>query len=141
MAKQRTDAERRARQCERLSRVLRVLKLISGPVRWDAEALAKELECSTRTIHRLLQTLSMAEVPWYFDEKLKCYRVRKGFRFPGAGVDPNGKSSLSPADLVATQRMATRLRDDLQRAADTAGEFCDTIAAMLKAATAAKKQP
>ena len=133
MAKQRTDAERRARQCERLSRVLRVLRLISGPGRWDAEALAKELECSTRTIHRLLQTLSMAGVPWHFDEQLKCYRVRKGFRFPGAVLEANDKPTLTPADLVAAQRMAGRLRDDLRRAADTVAEFDDTITALLKA--------
>ena len=80
--KQRTDAERRLRQCERLSRLLRVLHLISGKGRWDADGLAQELECSRRTIHRLLQTLSMAGVPWYFDESARAYRVRQGFRFP-----------------------------------------------------------
>ena len=62
MAKQRTDSERRARQCERLARLLRVLHCILGPGRWDAESLANELECSTRTIHRLLQTLTVANV-------------------------------------------------------------------------------
>jgi predicted DNA-binding transcriptional regulator YafY len=80
MAMERTDAERRLRQCERLSRLLRVLHYISGPGRWDADALAKELECSRRTIHRLLQTLSLAGVPWYFDESAKAYRIRAGFR-------------------------------------------------------------
>ena len=141
MAKKRTDAERRARQCERLSRVLRVLRLIGGAGRWDASSLAAELECSERTIHRLLQTLSMAGVPWHFDEKLRCYRVRKGFRMPGEEADIGSKSNLTPADLVAAQRMAGRLRDDLQRAADTAGEFCTTITAMLTVVTAIKKQP
>ena len=80
MAKERTDAERRLRQCERLSRLLRVLHFISGPGRWDADALAKELECSRRTIHRCLQTLSLAGVPWYFDDNAKAYRIRPGFR-------------------------------------------------------------
>lgn len=135
MAKKRTDAERRARQCERLSRVLRVMRLIAGPGRWDASSLAAELECSERTIHRLLQTLSMAGVPWYFDEKLKCYRVRKGFKMPGDSTITGEKSGLTPADLVATQRMAARLREDLQRAADTASEFYDAITTMLKLVT------
>ena len=56
----RTDAERRSRQCERMARMLRTLKCIMGPGRWDAQALAQELECSTRTVQRILQTLSMA---------------------------------------------------------------------------------
>lgn len=29
-----------------------------------------------------MQTLSMAGVPWYFDETTKAYEVRPGFRFP-----------------------------------------------------------
>ena len=61
---------------------MQVLHLISGRGRWDAAALAEELECSTRTIHRLLQTLSMAGVPWFFDEKTRAYRIRPGYKFP-----------------------------------------------------------
>jgi predicted DNA-binding transcriptional regulator YafY len=82
MAEKRSESERRLRQSERLSRLLRVLMCISGSGHWDADALAKELECSRRTIHRLLQTLSLAGVPWYFDEGSKAYKVRPGFRFP-----------------------------------------------------------
>jgi predicted DNA-binding transcriptional regulator YafY len=74
----RTDAERRVRQCERLGRLLRTLQLIMGKGRWDAIGLAEELECSRRTVYRLLQTLSMAGVPWYFDESCRAYRVRPG---------------------------------------------------------------
>ncbi len=80
--KQRSDADRRVRQCERLGRLLRLLHLIMGKGRWDAGTLAEELECSRRTVYRLLQTLSMAGVPWHFDESVKAYRVRPGFRFP-----------------------------------------------------------
>lgn len=80
--KQRSDADRRVRQCERLGRLLRLLHLIMGKGRWDAGTLAEELECSRRTVYRLLQTLSMAGVPWYFEENLRAYRVREGFRFP-----------------------------------------------------------
>lgn len=53
-----------------------------GKGRWDAGTLAEELECSRRTVYRLLQTLSLAGVPWYFDETARAYRVRPGFRFP-----------------------------------------------------------
>lgn len=103
----RTDADRRARQAERLSRHIRVLRCILGRGRWDAEALAAELECSTRTVHRILQTLTIAGVPWYFCSESQCYRVRPGFRYPGLGQDTDGvvthvdkKSILSSAQQV-----------------------------------------
>lgn len=100
----RTDAERRARQCERLSRVLRVLRFIMGPGRWDAEALARELEVSPRTIHRILQTLSMAEVPWFFSKEDACYRVREGFVFPSLNADRSVDGG-SPKMLGAVRQL------------------------------------
>lgn len=95
--KQRSDADRRVRQCERLGRLLRLLHLIMGKGRWDAGTLAEELECSRRTVYRLLQTLSMAGVPWYFDETTRCYRVRPGYRFTGLdGVSSQSAGLESP---------------------------------------------
>lgn len=91
MAKKRSDAERRARQCERLSRLLRTLQLIMSKGRWDADALASELECSRRTVHRVMQTLSMAGVPWYFDSELRAYKVREGYRFVPIDSDNSGQ--------------------------------------------------
>tara|TARA_R110002072_G_scaffold146075_3_gene292912 strand:- start:89281 stop:89628 length:348 start_codon:yes stop_codon:yes gene_type:complete len=61
---------------------MQTLHLIMGRGRWDADALAEELSCSRRTVFRLLQTLSMAGIPWYFDERLRAYKVRPGFKFP-----------------------------------------------------------
>lgn len=98
----RTDADRRIRQCERLGRLLRTLQLIMGKGRWDADGLAEELECSRRTVYRLLQTLSMASVPWYFDESCRAYRVRPGFKFPvvEASSNPKVESGRSNGDLI-----------------------------------------
>lgn len=98
--KQRSDADRRVRQCERLGRLLRLLHLIMGKGRWDANTLAAELECSRRTVYRLLQTLSLAGVPWHFDESCRSYRVRPGFRFPALESKPGiaaGMKYLEPA--------------------------------------------
>lgn len=101
--KQRTDAERRLRQCERLSHLLRTLHLIMGKGRWDADGLAEELECSRRTVYRLLQTLSMAGVPWFFDKSCRAYRVRPGFRFPVLELTApaaNATLAITSAELV-----------------------------------------
>lgn len=122
MKKQRSDADRRIRQCERLGRLLRMLHLIMGKGRWDATTLAEELGCSRRTVYRLLQTLSMAGVPWYFDESTRCYRVRAGYRFAAilesTHVDapkqiPN--LSLSTASLVAELESVLRSLKEFQR--------------------------
>jgi predicted DNA-binding transcriptional regulator YafY len=82
MAKKRTDAERRVRQSDRLARVLRVLQMIQGNGPWTAQSIARELECSERTVYRDLQALSAAGVPWYFDEYGQSYRIRDGYRGP-----------------------------------------------------------
>lgn len=56
--------------------------LIQSKGRWGAKDLARELECSERTIYRDVEVLSIATVPVYFDEVHACYRVREGFKFP-----------------------------------------------------------
>jgi len=52
-----------------------------GNGRWDADSLADELNCSRRTIYRMLQTLDAAGVPWYSDPATRSYRVRPGYKF------------------------------------------------------------
>ena len=69
-------------QNARIARVLTILNLIQSRGRWNAKAIAAELHCSPRTVHRDLEVLEFAGVPWYFDEHEKCYRVRPDFRFP-----------------------------------------------------------
>lgn len=123
--KQRSDADRRVRQCERLGRLLRVLHLIMGKGRWDANTLAAELECSRRTVYRLLQTLSMAGVPWYYDDDCRSYRVRPGFRFPGLEDQPASRSrepDLKPLNIAANQ-----LLQEGERFIDSLRAFCEQL--------------
>jgi hypothetical protein len=120
----RTDAERRARQCERISRALRVLQCIVGPGRWDVQALADELECSTRTIQRVLQTLSMAGVPYRYDAELHAYKVPRGFRFPGIG---SARSLSDISDIERLRSEAKRMLRDAARFSDSLQSFYEAL--------------
>lgn len=124
--KQRTDAERRIRQCERLSHLLRTLNLIMGKGRWDADGLAEELECSRRTVYRLLQTLSMAGVPWYFDKSSRAYRVSPGFKIPVIEPSTNRVTPLcgSTGEL---EPLVEKLISDGEVFAATLQQFLDTL--------------
>lgn len=127
--RERSDAERRVRQCARLANLMRVLHLISGRGRWDAKALAEELECSQRTVHRMLQTLSMAGVPWHFDEKVRAYRVREGFRFPLAEqVIVGGKNTEEPSsESDALHSTATDLIEQGEAFARSLDRFLNVL--------------
>ncbi len=133
MASARPDADRRARQCARLARILRVLQLIQGRARWDAFSLAAELECSPRTVFRDLQVLTVAGVPWYFDGRAQSYRVRADYRFPvpdltdeealgqavaavlaaapGLDVAPGSRSAAAKLSAAASERSRQILAD------------------------------
>ena len=130
--RERSDAERRVRQCARLANLMRTLHLISGRGRWDAKALAEELECSQRTVHRMLATLSMAGVPWYFDEKLRAYRVREGFRFPlvEQAVVEKLESCSTESDPVPIEQAAARLVEEGEAFAISLQHFLKTVKAM-----------
>jgi predicted DNA-binding transcriptional regulator YafY len=75
------DAERRLRQADRLARIMRVLQLLQSRGRWNAKTIAEELEVVERTVHRDLQALEFAGVPWYYDQSQQCYRVRPDYKF------------------------------------------------------------
>jgi predicted DNA-binding transcriptional regulator YafY len=103
MAKQRSDADRRVRQCERFARLLRLTRLLLGHGRWGPEDLAKEIGCSPRTIYRDIQTLGMAGIPIHFDKGCQAYRVPDGFTFPGIEIAPTKPNLLAEDDAKLAQ--------------------------------------
>lgn len=135
--KRRTDAERRARQCERIGRVLRVLQLVLAQGRpWGVEAIARELEVSERTVYRAIQTLQMAGVPVYHDEQTKGYRVRPGFRMTclddlGGTSRPSGPHPRYAGELAeATLDAARRLQIATEDLVALLASLCDSLGSM-----------
>lgn len=47
-----SDRDHRARQAERLARILSGLRLIQSGGQWNARAIAQELEVTERTVYR-----------------------------------------------------------------------------------------
>lgn len=120
MARKRTDAERRVRQADRLARVLRVLQLIGGTGPTTAQSIARDLECSERTVYRDLQTLAAAGVPWFFDEYAQSYRIREGYRgsLSQFAVPPRGDGGQGPDLALSTDEarsIVTLARESAQR--------------------------
>jgi predicted DNA-binding transcriptional regulator YafY len=82
LAQKRNDSDRRLRQAGRLADIFRILQRIQSLGRWNAKALAEELECTERTVYRYLKVLEFAGVPFYFDSGTESYKVRADFKFP-----------------------------------------------------------
>lgn len=105
---------------------MQVLHLISGRGRWDAAALAEELGCSKRTVHRFLQTLSMAGVPWYFDEKIRAYKVRPGYKFHMLDVTSSSNES-EPSSASELEAAAEKLLSDGEAFAESLNQFLAAV--------------
>ena len=100
----RSDADRRVRQAARLADHLRLLQLLLGRGRWDYASLADELQCSERTIRRRLAALELAGVPAYYDQQLRCIRVRPGVKFPVLQLSRDELLEQATAATVARTR-------------------------------------
>lgn len=120
MAKERRDAERRVRQCAKFARLIRLARLVLGNGRWGPDGLAKELECSTRTVFR---------DPVWFDKATQAYCVPPGFRFSKLDPTTVGEcDAASPAvhDLLVRARRVLKEAEGLMTALR---QLCDQLEA------------
>ena len=98
----RPDSERRLRQADRLARILRVLEMIQGRTRYGPKEIAAELECSERTIFRVLNVLELAGVPWSYNKENQHYWVRPGYNFPALNLSDEELIGQSTATVITS---------------------------------------
>lgn len=130
MARQRRDADKRSRQCARFARLIRIARLVAGNGRWGPEDLAKEVECSERTIYRDIEILSAAGIPVFFDKGIRAYRVTEGFRL--TSLDPQPVPAGDPANPAVRDLLvnARRVQRDAEAFLETLRQLCDQLEAI-----------
>lgn len=97
----RSDADRRIRQADRMATVLQILHLLLGHGKWDVAALAAHFDCDKRTIHRYLKVLEFAGVPYTYDRDARCYRVRPSVKFPVLNLTRDEIVGQATANVVS----------------------------------------
>lgn len=85
--------------------------------------MAKELECSRRTVYRDLQTLSLAGVAWHFDPGTKSIRVRAGFQFPNLDALCQAVEAASGKGSGDLRTLTTSLLRDTEQFLSTLQAF------------------
>ena len=86
-----------------LGKVLQILNLIQSRGRYSAADLARELDCSERTVFRYLNVLSLSGVPWRYEKASQCYRLIEGYRFPVLNVSTEELLDQAVATQVAAK--------------------------------------
>jgi len=124
MARERKDSDRRSRQCAKFARLIKIARLVMGNGRWGPEDLAREIECSERTIYRDVEILTVSGMPIIYDKAIKAYRVPEGFRF--SGLEPQKVETRDPAihDLmVNAERVLKEAESFLESLRQLCGQF------------------
>src|SRR3954466_16318294 len=66
----------------RVHRLLKILTLIQGGGGWTPRRLSQECGTTERTSYRDLKMREAAGIPYFFDEEIMRYAVRKDFFLP-----------------------------------------------------------
>lgn len=167
MPNRRSDADRRLRQSERFSRILRLLVLLQRRSGSTMADLTQELECSERTVFRDLQVLELSAVPWWCDRRTQRYLLQPGWQFPAMQLTPDeiighavatsisraAGGTIAEGAKKATAKLATKLGEDSQRLLADAQQLmqvlnlqmadhsrCQNIISTIQAALLGRKQ-
>lgn len=74
----------------------------------------------------------MAGVPWYYDEALKAYRVRPGFKFPELGAVNEAPCSPPSIDRDQLLKLSRRLLKDSECLVESTRALCSLLDSQLK---------
>ena len=85
----------------RFNRLLRLLGLLQGHRRLNVKDIAEELEVHERTVHRDLEVLELAGVPWVFDRSRKSYRIEHWYNFPALPLTHDDLLDQAAAAAIA----------------------------------------
>lgn len=69
----------------------------------------------------------MAGVPWYYDEAIKAYRVRPGFKFPELGAINEAPCAPPAHDRDQLKKIAQRLLSDSERLVESMRALCSLL--------------
>jgi predicted DNA-binding transcriptional regulator YafY len=100
----RPDSERRLRQADRFSRILRLLELLQDPLVHDARSLAVQLGATERTVYRDLKVIALAGMPFCYDPERGGYVLRGDYRFAIAGLSDDELLGQATAAALTSTR-------------------------------------
>ena len=88
----------------RIYRLLRIISLLQSDKGYTATELAAELGVSKRTVFRDLNSLELAHVPYYYDDKSHSYKIQKFFFLPPVNLSLDEALAI----LLTTGRLKTK---------------------------------
>jgi predicted DNA-binding transcriptional regulator YafY len=97
--------------------------------------LAREIECSERTIYRDIEILSAAGIPVFFDKAIQAYQVTEGFRF--SRLDPQQVKTCDTANPAVHHLLvnARRVLKDAEAFLEALRTLCNQLEAAGRAGT------
>jgi proteasome accessory factor B len=115
----------------RLHRVLKIITLLQTRRYYSVGDLAGELEVSKRTVHRDLNMLELAGVPFYYDHGRRGYVIQQTYWLPPINLDLEEALSLIAVAAAAGDEGAVPLLD---KASDAARKIESQLPAAIRAA-------